>query len=112
MASSSNLCSSITPLIIGGGEEEDIIEGSVDYEGEPAHRSSSGGWRSAYFIMGTCGSVREIYQYWNMFKPGDILNGALGQSIATAAQNVTTWSGVAALLPILVAFVADSFLGI
>lgn len=35
-----------TPLL------DDVVEGAVDYKGQPVLRSSSGGWRSASFIIG------------------------------------------------------------
>ena len=39
------------------------------------------------------------------------LTGRLGLSMATAAENVNTWSGTGGLLPLVGALVADSYLG-
>lgn len=39
------------------------------------------------------------------------LTGPLGLSKATAAENVNTWTGVTTVLPLLGAFIADSYLG-
>jgi hypothetical protein len=32
---------------------DDLVDGAVDYSGQPAIRSKSGYWRSACFIIGT-----------------------------------------------------------
>lgn len=32
---------------------EDIVDGVVDYKNRPVERSTSGGWKSASFIIGT-----------------------------------------------------------
>ena len=31
---------------------DDTVDGAVDYKGQQVHRSSSGGWTSAAFIIG------------------------------------------------------------
>jgi peptide/histidine transporter 3/4 len=54
ISSGTERSSAATPLIEA---EEDSVNGSVDYKGNPVHRSTSGGWRSASFIIGT-----SVYQ--------------------------------------------------
>ncbi|KAK9929732.1 hypothetical protein M0R45_026818 [Rubus argutus] len=93
-----------TPLL------DDVVENAVDYKDRPVRRSSSGGWRSASFIIGV--EVAERFSYYGISSNLiSFLTGTLGQSTATAAENVNIWAGTASLLPLLGAFVADSFLG-
>ncbi|KAK4800288.1 hypothetical protein SAY86_020775 [Trapa natans] len=89
---------------------EDVVDGSVDHKGRPVRRSSSGGWRSAGFIIGV--EVAERFAYYGISSNLiNYLTGPLGQSVATAAENVNAWSGTASLSPLLGAFIADSFIG-
>ncbi|ESQ34242.1 hypothetical protein EUTSA_v10007254mg [Eutrema salsugineum] len=89
---------------------EDLVSDSVDHCGNPARKSSTGGWRSAWFIIGV--EVAERFAYvgigCNLIT---YLTGQLGQSTATAAVNVNTWLGTASTLPIIGAFLADAYLG-
>nr|POE83459.1 protein nrt1/ ptr family 5.10 [Quercus suber] len=93
-----------TPLLL------DTATNAVDYKGRRVLRSNSGGWRSACFMIGV--EVAERFAYYgiscNLIM---YLTEQLGQSTATAAENVNTWLGMASLLPLLGAFVADSYLG-
>ncbi|ESQ34537.1 hypothetical protein EUTSA_v10007239mg [Eutrema salsugineum] len=89
---------------------ENYVCDSVDHRGSPAGKSSTGGWRSAWFIIGV--EVGERFAYFGIAcNLITYLTGPLGQSTATAAVNVNTWSGTASILPILGAFVADAYLG-
>ncbi|XP_038877113.1 protein NRT1/ PTR FAMILY 5.10 [Benincasa hispida] len=89
---------------------DETVEGAVDYNGHPVCRSNSGGWRSAALIIGV--EVAERFAYYGVSSNLiNFLTDQLQQSTATAAKNVNAWSGTASLLPLLGAFLADSFLG-
>ena len=44
-----NYINMYTPLV---SLSTDTVDGAVDYKGRPVLRSNTGGWRSAYFIIG------------------------------------------------------------
>ncbi|XP_076933359.1 protein NRT1/ PTR FAMILY 5.10-like [Bidens hawaiensis] len=94
-----------TPLLNDG-----LVDGFVDYKNRPVLRSRSGCWRSAYFIIGV--EVAERFAYYGVSSNLiTYLTGPLGQSTATAAENINAWAGAVSLLPLFGAFVADAFLG-
>ncbi|KAJ8769941.1 hypothetical protein K2173_009023 [Erythroxylum novogranatense] len=100
----SDVSTSKSPLI------EDTVDGCVDYCGRPVRRSSSGGWRSACFIIAA--EVAERFAYFGIYSNlMTYLTGPLAQPTASSAENVNTWSGTATLLSLLGALVADSYLG-
>ncbi|KAM7515312.1 hypothetical protein LguiA_004895 [Lonicera macranthoides] len=104
-----------TPVTVTGADTstpllDDVVDGVVNFKGHPVHRSRSGGWTSASFIIGVEVAERNAY-YGISSNLITYLTGPLGQSTATAAENVNAWYGTASLLPLLGAFIADSYLG-
>lgn len=87
-----------------------VVDGAVDYKGQPSIRSKSGSWKSARFIIGVEVAERMAY-YGIQANLISFLTGPLHQNTATAAENVNIWSGTASLLPLFGAFLADSLLG-
>ncbi|RZC61424.1 hypothetical protein C5167_023180 [Papaver somniferum] len=85
-----------------------------------------GGWKSAIYIIGFRNSSEVHIIVWHELgvevaerfafagTSGNLityLTDILGESTARASQNVNVWSGVATLLPLLGAIIADSYLG-
>ncbi|KAA0043476.1 protein NRT1/ PTR FAMILY 5.10-like [Cucumis melo var. makuwa] len=89
---------------------DETVEGVVDYHGHPVSRYNFGGWRSASLIIVV--EIAERFAYLGVSSNLiNFLTDQLQQSTAMAAKNVNAWSGTAALLPLLGAFLADCFLG-
>jgi peptide/histidine transporter 3/4 len=129
------------PFLAGSDTDDQApLAGVSDFRGRPVRRASSGGWRSALFVVGTyalspnhnSSKHQPISQtnssIWNWIAvvveiAGSFaffgvsanlityLTGPLGHSNAAAAAAVNAWSGTASLMPLLGAFVADSWLG-
>ncbi|KAM0830377.1 hypothetical protein ACQ4PT_066245 [Festuca glaucescens] len=100
------------PFLAGADTDDDQapLAGVSDFRGHPVRRATSGGWRSALFVV-----VVEIAGSFAFFGVSanliTYLTGPLGHSNAAAASAVNAWSGTASLMPLLGAFVADSWLG-
>ncbi|KAG6431971.1 hypothetical protein SASPL_103543 [Salvia splendens] len=103
-AAESDAMEAQAPLLV------DAVRGCVDFKGRRVLHSKSGCWKSASFIIGV--EMAERFAYYGISSNMvTYLTGPLGQSTAAAAANVNAWAGATALMPLLGAFVADSFLG-
>ncbi|XP_042486060.1 protein NRT1/ PTR FAMILY 5.4-like [Macadamia integrifolia] len=82
----------------------------VEISKQQQRKPSKGGWKSAFFIIWV--EVAERFAYYGM--SGNLityLTNVLKEPTATAAKNVNIWFGISALLPLVGAFMADSYFG-
>ncbi|PON66800.1 Proton-dependent oligopeptide transporter [Trema orientale] len=95
----------------GGYQDQDHAQdGSVDLKGRPVLRSKTGRWRACFFILGYemferlafVGIQANLVLY---------LTRELHQGTVTASNNVTNWIGTIWMIPLLGAYLADSYLG-
>uniref|UniRef100_A0A8I6WXP7 Uncharacterized protein n=2 Tax=Hordeum vulgare subsp. vulgare TaxID=112509 RepID=A0A8I6WXP7_HORVV len=98
------------PFLTEHMEDEPPLAGVSDFHGRLVYRSTSGGWRSALFVVVV--EVTSAFAYYGVSANLiTYLTGPLGHSNAAAAAAVNVWAGTATLMPLLGAFVADSWLG-
>ncbi|KAI5062321.1 hypothetical protein GOP47_0022860 [Adiantum capillus-veneris] len=85
-------------------------DGSVDLKGHPVSKSSSGGFKAASFIIGV--ELGERLAYYGILSNLYVyLTSVLRESLPVAVKNVTNWSGVTLVMPIVGGFVADAYVG-
>ncbi|KAL6524655.1 hypothetical protein OROHE_016326 [Orobanche hederae] len=94
-------------------EEEECectLDGSVDRQGRPAVRSRSGSWGAGILILVNQGLATLAF-----FGVGVnlvlFLTRVMGQDNASAANNVSKWTGTVYLFSLLGAFLSDSYWG-
>lgn len=91
-------------------EKVEIIEGKVDWKGRQAIKHKHGGNRASFLVLGlfcfeqlaTIALAVNLVTYFN---------GIMHFEIADAANQLTNFMGVGYILTILVAILADSFIG-
>lgn len=91
-------------------EEEHTMDGSVDRHGMPAVRSRTGTWTAGILILVNQGLATLAF-----FGVGVnlvlFLTRVMGQDNASAANNVSKWTGTVYLFSLLGAFLSDSYWG-
>ncbi|KAF5750861.1 Peptide transporter 1 isoform 1 [Tripterygium wilfordii] len=92
--------------------EDDVYtnDGTVDFHGKPANKTKTGNWKACRFILGNECCERLAY-YGMSTNLVNYLELRYNQGNATAANNVTNWSGTCYITPLIGAFLADAYLG-
>lgn len=103
-------CTCESPLLAIPDSNDLAEDGSSDLKGRPVRRSLTGGWTASLLIIGI--EIAERLAYYGIASNlVTYLTNVIHQTTVTAAKNVNVWAGTASMLPLLGAFVADSYLG-
>ncbi|XP_049352765.1 protein NRT1/ PTR FAMILY 8.1-like [Solanum verrucosum] len=97
---------------IAMAEEEDVFtkDGTVDYRNKPANKKKTGTWKACPYILGNECCERLAY-YGMSTNLVYYFKTQLSQETATASKNQSNWAGTCYVMPLLGAFLADSYLG-
>lgn len=91
-------------------EDKYTKDGTVDIHKKPVLKNKTGNWKACPFILGNECCERLAY-YGMSTNLVNYLKVRLNQGNATAANNVTNWSGTCYITPLIGAFIADAYLG-
>ncbi|EEF40141.1 nitrate transporter, putative [Ricinus communis] len=91
-------------------EKLEFIEGKVDWKGRQAVKYKHGGTGTSFLVLGTFG-FEELASVALAVNLVTYFNGIMHFEIADAANQLTNFMGAGYILTILVAFVADTYIG-
>ncbi|XP_074584326.1 protein NRT1/ PTR FAMILY 8.1-like [Curcuma longa] len=85
-------------------------DGTTDIHGQPALKKETGNWRACPYILANECCERLAY-YGMSTNLVNYMKDRLNQGNASAANNVSNWSGTCYITPLLGAFIADAYMG-
>ncbi|XBI50992.1 hypothetical protein VPH35_033585 [Triticum aestivum] len=92
------------------GDSRYTNDGTMDVNGQPAVKASTGNWRACFFILGV--QFSECLAFFAISKNlVTYLTSVLHESNIDAARNVSTWFGTTFFTPLIGAFLADTYWG-
>uniref|UniRef100_A0A453A7N7 Peptide transporter PTR2 n=1 Tax=Aegilops tauschii subsp. strangulata TaxID=200361 RepID=A0A453A7N7_AEGTS len=93
-----------------GDSRLNTCDATVDVNGQPAAKASTGNWRACFFILGI--EFSECLAFFAISKNlVTYLTSVLHESNVDAARNVSTWIGTTFFTPLVGAFLADTYWG-
>jgi len=85
-------------------------DGSVDFKGRPADKSTTGGWKTAPFIFATA-MFEMIVNLGIAFNLNSYLSGPMHIPIKLASQYTTFYWGTSFMTSLIGGFISDTYLG-
>ncbi|XP_048554025.1 protein NRT1/ PTR FAMILY 8.5-like [Triticum urartu] len=100
----------LSPELHQDGDSRYTNDGTVDVNGQPAVKASTGNWRACFFLLGV--QFSECLAFFAISKNlVTYLTSVLHESNIDAARNVSTWFGTTFFTPLIGAFLADTYWG-